>query len=93
MISRGHEPAGMRVVPVSCAEDGQEHMVTDKQMGVDRASRSGRYTALCGHLVRTAAMVCPPGRSCPRCAETAGAQMASGRSEKRRWRLGRGRRA
>lgn len=92
-MSRGHEPARVRVIPVTCAEDGQEHMVTDEQMVVGRAARTGRYMGLCGHLARAAAMVCPPGRSCPGCAEAAGARMASGGSEKRRWRLGRGRRA
>lgn len=92
-MSRGHEPARVRIIPVTCAEDGQEHMVTDEQMVVGRAARTGRYMGLCGHLVCAAAMVCPPGRSCLGCAEAAGVGMESGRSEKRHWRLGRGRRA
>lgn len=92
-MSRGHEPARARVIQVTCGDDGQEHMVTDEQMAAGRAARSGRYKGLCGHLVRAAVMICPPGRSCPRCAEAAGAQMASGGSQKRHWRLGRGRRA
>lgn len=87
MVSRGHEPTRARVIQVTCGDDGQEHVVTDEQMAIGRAARSGRYMGLCGHLVRAAAMVCPPGRSCPRCAEVAGAQMASGGSEKRHWRL------
>ncbi|MGH4008423.1 MAG: hypothetical protein ACRDTH_09780 [Pseudonocardiaceae bacterium] len=92
-MSRGHKPATARVISVTCAEDGKEHMVTDEQMVVGRAARSGRYMGLCGHLVRAAAMVCPPGRSCPGCAVAAGARMASGGSEKRHWRPGRRRRA
>lgn len=91
-MSRRHEPARVRIIPVTCAEDGQEHMVIDEQM-VGPAARTGQYMGLCGHLVRAAAMVCPPGRSCLGCAEAAGARAASGGSEKRRWRLGRGRRA
>ncbi len=56
-MSRGHEPPTVRVVPVTCAEDGYELMVTDEQMAVGRATRSGRYTGLRGHLVRVAVMV------------------------------------
>lgn len=68
-------------------------MVTNEQMVVGLAARSGQYMGLCGHLVHAAAMVGPPGRSCRGCAETVGGRTASGGSEKRRWRLGRGRRA
>ena len=91
-MSRGHQPTRVRVIRVTCAEDGREHMVTNEQMVVGQAARSGRYMGLCGHLVCAAAMVCPPGRSCSGCTEAAGGRMASGGSEKRRWRLGRGRR-
>lgn len=36
-MSRGRKPVTVRAVPVTCAEDGYEHMVTDEQMAIGRS--------------------------------------------------------
>lgn len=65
VADRGTGTSRWWAIPVTCVEDGYDHLVGDEQMV---AGRTGRYEALCGHRVHPAAMVCPPGRSCARCA-------------------------
>lgn len=66
---------GLRGVPgmagwllMTCAADGHEHWVGDSGRG---GRQSGRYPALCGRLVISAALAAPPGPTCPACAAVA----------------------
>lgn len=79
------------VSPVTCADDGLAHLVTDAAMA---ATARGVYTAVCGHWVRAAPMIFPVGRSCERChSQLEAQQAASHRGRHRpglgRWRFGR----
>ena len=62
-----------RTTPVTSSIDGRCHQVTDDAYTTGLTTRSGRYTALCGHRVLAAALVCPPGPDCWGCAATAAA--------------------
>lgn len=60
--------SGFHASPLTCAVDGLSHVVTDDAAAVGIASRTGTYTALCGHQVHAAALICATGSPCPRCA-------------------------
>lgn len=62
-----------RSIPVTSAADGRCHRIADDAYTAGFAERKGRYTALCGHRVLAAAMVCPPGPDCHGCAAAAAA--------------------
>ena len=52
-------------LPITCSLDGQAHDVTDECLRAGQ--RTGRYQALCGHLVSAAALATPFGRPCAEC--------------------------
>lgn len=52
---------------VTAGADGTEHAVTDEQMSVGRAERTGVYVAQCGLRFAAAAMVAPALRRCSDC--------------------------
>jgi hypothetical protein len=54
-------------VTITCARDGSAH-VPDVQIVGPQADGAGRYVAVCGHVVTTAAMVEPQDATCPLCA-------------------------
>jgi hypothetical protein len=58
----------IRTAPLTCAVDGLAHAVSDEAAAAGIASRTGTYSALCGHMVHAAALICATGRPCPRCA-------------------------
>ncbi|MGH3979477.1 MAG: hypothetical protein ACRDRZ_10840, partial [Pseudonocardiaceae bacterium] len=64
-------PAAPRTTAVTSAADGRTHQVADDDYTAGLVARSGRYTALCGHTVVAAALVCPPGPACRDCAALA----------------------
>ena len=64
-------PAALRTTPVTSGADGRCHRVADDAYTTGLVARSGRYTALCGHRVVAAALVCPPGPDCQGCAAAA----------------------
>lgn len=68
-------------VTVTCARDGREHVVADEAMTPGNA---GRYLALCGWPVWTAALVCPPGPRCSACVAVRAADLGSARRRRRR---------
>jgi hypothetical protein len=59
-------PSGVdpRVLRVTCARDGREHLVSDTEMD---AGHPGRWVALCGHEVLSGVLVWPPGPPCSGC--------------------------
>ncbi|MCA1674102.1 MAG: hypothetical protein LC799_18525 [Actinobacteria bacterium] len=64
-------PTAPRTTPVTSVADGRCHRVGDGAYTTGLAARRGRYTALCGHRVVAAALVCPPGPDCRECAAAA----------------------
>ena len=64
-------PTAPRATPVTSGADGRCHRVADDAYTAGLTARSGRYTALCGHRVVAAALVCPPGPDCQGCAAAA----------------------
>lgn len=64
-------PTAPRTTLVTSAADGCSHQVADDAYTAGLAARRGRYTALCGHRVVAAALVCPPGPDCRGCAAAA----------------------
>lgn len=51
-------------MPMTCMLDRQEHEVTEVQFV---SSTSGRYPAICGHIVTPGSLASPPGRPCSHC--------------------------
>jgi hypothetical protein len=64
---------------VTRAADGHEHWVGDDVCG---AHRSGRYPALCGRLVMSAALAAAPGPACQACAAVLAESHQQGRSRR-----------
>jgi hypothetical protein len=54
------------------ASDGQDHAITDEEFAAHRPEPE----AVCGAVVRLAAMETPPGPRCPRCAAYVGARQS-----------------
>jgi hypothetical protein len=66
MIESGNRgPSRVQTVTVTCSQDSRAHAVYDAQMAT--APESGRYNALCGHLVAAAPMTEPDGEPCLLC--------------------------
>jgi len=63
--SENRESAGFQTVIVTCTQDSRAHAVPDTQLAT--ATESGRYNALCGHLVAAAPMTEPDGEPCLLC--------------------------
>ncbi len=59
--------SGIQTVIVTCSQDSRAHAVHDAQLAT--APESGRYNALCGHLVAAAPMTEPDGEPCLLCEE------------------------
>lgn len=70
-----------RVLPVTSARDGLEHLVAEHLMTIGTA---GRYPGLCGCQVWAAALVCPPGPPCPGCLAVRGTSVRGGRQRNQR---------
>jgi hypothetical protein len=60
---------GDATVSVTCVADGRCHAVPDAEIAIGVTHRSGRYSAVCGHVVIPAPMVAPDGEFCPACAD------------------------
>jgi hypothetical protein len=68
MIESGNlETSGLQTITVTCTQDSRAHAVHDAQLAT--ALESGRYNALCGHLVAAAPMTEPDGEPCLLCEE------------------------
>ena len=68
MIESGNRgPSRVQTVIVTCTQDSRAHAVHDAQLAT--APESGRYNALCGHLVAAAPMTEPDGEPCLLCEE------------------------
>jgi hypothetical protein len=68
MIESGNlGTSSLQTVIVTCTQDSRAHAVHDAQLAT--ALESGRYNALCGHLVAAAPMTEPDGDPCLLCEE------------------------
>ncbi|MGH4021509.1 MAG: hypothetical protein ACRDT0_20210 [Pseudonocardiaceae bacterium] len=72
-------PAAARTMPVTSVTDGRRHRVAEDAYTAGLVAGSGRYTALCGRRVASAALVCPPGPDCRGCVAAAGVPHPGGR--------------
>jgi hypothetical protein len=66
-----------------CADDGRTHTVSDVELCSGSAT-TGRYPALCGHIVTAAPMVAPNGAPCPDCRAAESAPTRTGQQGRRR---------
>ena len=83
MIKSGNRGvSGVQTVIVTCTQDSRAHAVPDAQLAT--ALESGRYHALCGHLVAAAPMSEPDGEPCLLCEELRNLQVERPRSGLRR---------
>lgn len=73
--AEGEPPS--RVLGVTCARDGREHLVADEAM---TPANAGRYPALCGHAVWAAVLASPTGPPCAQCATVRATHHTSRRS-------------
>lgn len=48
---------------MTCSADGHDHMVDERRI----VHGSGRFPAVCGHVVLAASLAAPPGAACPGC--------------------------
>lgn len=60
--------SAIHMTSMTCAVDKLAHLVTDDAHAAGLAAGTGLYSALCGHRVAAAPLICPPGPPCPRCA-------------------------
>jgi hypothetical protein len=68
MIESGNRGTSrIQTVIVTCTQDSRAHAVHDTQLAT--APESGRYNALCGHMVAAAPMTEPDGEPCLLCEE------------------------
>lgn len=70
MFGSGHHaqaPPDVQTVTVTCSVDSRAHAVHDTQLAT--ATESGRYNALCGHVVAAVPMTEPDGAPCLLCEE------------------------
>jgi len=74
---RGSLPLELHAAPLTCTLDGLAHVVSDDAAVAGIAAGRGTYTALCGHTVHAAAMICSAGRPCPRCTQQIQASIAA----------------
>jgi hypothetical protein len=54
---------------LTCTLDGLAHVVSDDAAVAGIIAGRGVYTALCGHGVHAAAMICSAGHPCPHCTQ------------------------
>lgn len=66
-IGPDHEECGPEVLTLTSVIDRRAHKVTDTELCAPHALRTGRYEALCGHLVSPAPLVAADGTPCRRC--------------------------
>lgn len=71
VVSAGPDRAAdePEVLTLTSVIDRRAHKVTDTELCAPHAVRTGRYEALCGHLVSPAPLVAADGTPCRRCAE------------------------
>ncbi|MEU6698095.1 hypothetical protein [Pseudonocardia sp. NPDC046786] len=71
VMSAGTAPGedGPEVLTLTSVIDRRAHKVTDTELCAPHAMRTGRYEALCGHLVSPAPLVAADGTPCRRCVE------------------------
>lgn len=71
VVSAGHSQgtSGFELVSLTSVIDSRAHRVTDVELSSPHAMRTGRYEALCGHLIAPAPLVEPDGARCRRCDE------------------------
>ncbi|HEY0814195.1 MAG TPA: hypothetical protein VGE11_13015 [Pseudonocardia sp.] len=60
-----HAPFAVQTVTVTCTLDSRAHAVHDIQLAA--ALETGRYNALCGHIVTAAPLAEPDGLPCLLC--------------------------
>jgi hypothetical protein len=65
--NREQAPTHIQTVTVTCSLDSRAHAVHDTQLFT--GPETGRYNALCGHLVSAASMTVPDGQPCLLCEE------------------------
>ena len=66
---RSNDEATPDVLTVTSVIDGRAHKVIDSELCAPHAVRSGRYEALCGHLVAPAPLIDADGAPCARCVQ------------------------
>ncbi len=71
-------------VSVTCSLDSRAHAVHDTQLSA--GPETGRFNALCGHLVSAAAMAEPDGQPCLPCEELRDPPGGRARHRGLRWR-------
>ena len=72
VVSAGHgreAATEYELVSLTSVIDSRAHMVTDVELSSPHAMRTGRYEALCGHLIAPAPLIEPDGARCRRCDE------------------------
>jgi hypothetical protein len=62
---REHALSDVQTITVTCTVDSRAHAVHDSQLAA--ALETGRYNALCGHVVAAAPMAEPDGEPCLLC--------------------------
>ena len=67
----------LHAAPLTCTLDGLAHVISADAAVAGITAGRGTYTALCGHTVYAAAMICSAGRPCPRCAQQLAASVAA----------------
>ncbi|GAY11576.1 hypothetical protein TOK_6086 [Pseudonocardia sp. N23] len=76
------DPSPVVTVAVTCRLDDRSHAVPDTELTRSTAADTGRYQAICGHVVSPASLVAPDGKPCDACTVVAGS--ARGRTRRRR---------
>ncbi|WP_214364418.1 hypothetical protein [Pseudonocardia sp. H11422] len=66
-------------ISVTCVLDDLAHEIPDSELAAGAAVSTGRYRAVCGHIVAAAPMVVPDGQSCDACAAMLRARQRRGR--------------
>ena len=62
---------GHDVFTLTSVIDNRAHKVIDSELCAQQSAQTGRFAALCGHLVTPAPLVEADGAPCSRCAELA----------------------
>ncbi|ODU02129.1 MAG: hypothetical protein ABS81_18485 [Pseudonocardia sp. SCN 72-86] len=79
----GSVPAAVVTVAVTCRLDSRSHAVPDTELTRTAAADTGRYQAICGHVVSPASLVAPDGKPCDACSEATPASGGKGRRRRR----------
>lgn len=66
---RSNDPGAPDVLTLTSVIDSRAHKVIDSELCASHATRTGRYEALCGHLVAPAPLVEADGAPCARCVQ------------------------